>query len=57
MPKFGIDQNWFCQIITAYELDDPAHAKPHPYSGLTILETQKIRANEAIMVGDTVTMC
>lgn len=52
MPKFDIDPSWFVQIITAYDLDDPSHAKPHPYSGLKILETQDINPEDAIMVGD-----
>jgi phosphoglycolate phosphatase-like HAD superfamily hydrolase len=52
MPKFGIDPDWFVQIITAYDVDDPSHAKPHPYSGLKILETQGIAPENAIMVGD-----
>jgi phosphoglycolate phosphatase-like HAD superfamily hydrolase len=52
MPKFDIDPDWFVQIVTAYDLDDPTHAKPHPYSGLKILETQNIKPESAIMVGD-----
>jgi phosphoglycolate phosphatase-like HAD superfamily hydrolase len=52
MPKFGINPNWFVQIITAYDLDDPSHAKPHGYSGLKIMETQKVAPENSIMVGD-----
>jgi phosphoglycolate phosphatase-like HAD superfamily hydrolase len=52
MPKFDIDPNWFTQIITAYDLDDPSHAKPHAYSGLKIMQTQGIDAKNTIMVGD-----
>lgn len=55
MPKFNIDPNWFVQIITAYDLDDPTHAKPHPYSGLKILETQHVKPENAVMVGDAKT--
>lgn len=40
------------QIVTAYDLDDPAQAKPHPYSGLKILETQNVKSENTIMVGD-----
>lgn len=52
MPKFGINPAWFVQIITAYELDDPSHAKPHAYSGLKIMETQNVNPENTIMVGD-----
>ncbi len=52
MPKFNINPDWFAQIVTAYDLDDPTHAKPHPYSGLKILKTQNVKSENAIMVGD-----
>lgn len=52
MPKFNINPEWFVQIVTAYDLDDPAQAKPHPYSGLKILETQNVKSENTIMVGD-----
>lgn len=52
MPKFGIDPSWFSQIITAYDLEDPSHAKPHAYSGRKIMEVQNVPAENTIMVGD-----
>lgn len=51
MPKFGIP-DVFAQIITAYDLDDPTHAKPHPYSGLKIMGTQGIPPEKTVVVGD-----
>ncbi len=44
-PKFNIP-DIFSQIITA------THAKPHPYSGQTILSTLGIAPERAVMVGD-----
>ncbi len=52
MPKFGINPDWFQQIVTAYDLDDPSHAKPHPYSVRRILKTQNVAAENTILVGD-----
>jgi phosphoglycolate phosphatase-like HAD superfamily hydrolase len=52
MPKFDINPEWFVQIMTAYDLDDPSHAKPHAYSGLKIMETQAVTPEKTIMVGD-----
>jgi len=52
MPKFGINPSWFSQIITAYDLEDPSHAKPHAYSGLKIMETQGVAPKHSVMVGD-----
>lgn len=51
MPKFNIP-DIFSQIITAYDLDDPTHAKPHPYSGQTIMQTQEVTPERTVMVGD-----
>lgn len=51
MPKFNIP-DVFSQIITAYDLDDPTHAKPHPYSGQTIMQTQGVAPENTMMVGD-----
>lgn len=51
MPKFNIP-DIFSQIITAYDLDDPTHAKPHPYSGQTIMQTQGVLPEHTVMVGD-----
>jgi phosphoglycolate phosphatase-like HAD superfamily hydrolase len=51
MPKFNIPPV-FSQIITIYDLDDMTHAKPHPYMAQKILETQGIKPEEAVLVGD-----
>jgi phosphoglycolate phosphatase-like HAD superfamily hydrolase len=50
-PKFQIP-DVFSQVVTIYDIDDFAHAKPHPYVVNKILETQNIRPYEAILVGD-----
>lgn len=42
----------FSQILTIYDIDDLAHAKPHPYMLNKILESQNVSPDEAIMVGD-----
>lgn len=52
MPKFGIDAGLFAQIITAYDLDDPNHAKPHAHIAETIMQSQSIAPENTIMVGD-----
>ena len=44
--------NVFSEIMTVYDLDNPAHAKPHPYLILEIMKRLKVRQSEAIMVGD-----
>lgn len=49
--KFDIP-NVFSAIKTVYDLDDPSHAKPHPYLILEILKELKIAPGEAAMVGD-----
>lgn len=51
MPKFNIP-DIFSQIITAYDLDDPTHAKPHPHSGQTIMQTLGVAPEHTVMVGD-----
>lgn len=51
LPKFNIP-DVFAQILTIYDIDDIAHAKPHPYMVEKILETQNILPNEAVVVGD-----
>jgi len=51
IPKFGIP-DVFAEVVTAYDLDDPSHAKPHPMSVKIILERTGYGANEAVMVGD-----
>ncbi|NCU38418.1 HAD family hydrolase [Candidatus Saccharibacteria bacterium] len=42
----------FSQILTIYDIDDLAHAKPHPYMIKKILESQNVSSKEALMVGD-----
>lgn len=51
MPKFGIP-DVFAQIITAYDLDDPMHAKPHPHIGQKIMADQGFSTENTAMVGD-----
>ncbi len=50
-PKFNIP-DVFAQVLTIYDIDDLAHAKPHPYMANKILETQHIQPTEAVLVGD-----
>lgn len=50
-PKFNIP-DVFSQIITAYDLEDPTHAKPHPYIGRTIMQTLDVEPARTVMVGD-----
>jgi phosphoglycolate phosphatase-like HAD superfamily hydrolase len=50
MPKFQIP-NVFKQIIFAYDVE-PAKQKPDPYTVNHILETQQMRPEEAVVVGD-----
>ena len=49
--KFNIP-DVFAQVLTIYDIDDIAHAKPHPYMAQKILETQKVKPEEAVLVGD-----
>ncbi len=51
IPKFGVPEV-FSQIISAYDIDDPEKAKPHPYVAQQILGKQKIEPGQAILVGD-----
>ncbi|HSW80011.1 MAG TPA: HAD family hydrolase [Candidatus Saccharimonadales bacterium] len=51
MPKFNIP-DVFAQIFTIYDLDDMSHAKPHPYIVQKIMETQGVKPEETILVGD-----
>jgi HAD superfamily hydrolase (TIGR01509 family) len=51
MPKFHIP-DVFAQIITIYDLDDMTHAKPHPYIAQKIMETQGVKPEETVLVGD-----
>jgi len=50
-PKFQIP-DVFAQVLTIYDIDDLAHAKPHPFMANKILETQNIKPEEAVLVGD-----
>ncbi len=52
MPKFGISQDLFVQIMSIYDLLDQSRGKPHPDMIEVILSKQKINPTEAIMVGD-----
>lgn len=49
--KFSIP-NAFKEIITVYELDDPSHAKPHPYMLQEIMRRLNVLPNETVFVGD-----
>lgn len=51
MPTFGIP-NVFQSIVTAYDLDDPSHSKPHPKSAEIILAKAGFDPKDAVMVGD-----
>lgn len=51
IPKFGIP-DVFSQIVSAYDIDDPAKTKPHPHMAEHILKTQNILPSEAVLVGD-----
>lgn len=51
IPKFGIP-DVFSQVVSAYDIDDPTKAKPHPHMAEHILQTQNILPSEAVLVGD-----
>lgn len=51
LPKYGLER-YFTQIMTIYDLDDAAHAKPHPYMAQKLMEAQGISPEETILVGD-----
>lgn len=53
-PKFHIP-DVFVQVMTIYDLDDPAHAKPHPFMANKIMEDQGIAPDEVVLVGDAAT--
>ncbi len=42
----------FAQIVTIHDLDDMAHAKPHSYIAQKIMETQGVKPEETVLVGD-----
>lgn len=50
-PKFHIP-DVFSQVLTIYDIDDLAHAKPHPFMVNKILATQNVKPEEAVLVGD-----
>ncbi len=50
-PKFNIP-DVFAQVLTIYDIDDIAHAKPHPFMANKILQDQGFLAEEAVLVGD-----
>ncbi|HSD55862.1 MAG TPA: HAD-IA family hydrolase, partial [Candidatus Saccharimonadales bacterium] len=51
-PKFGISKDIFAKIMTIYDLDDMAHAKPHPFMPQKIMEETGIKPEETVLVGD-----
>jgi phosphoglycolate phosphatase len=51
MPKFNIP-DVFAHIISVYDLDDPAHGKPHPFMPNKIMETEGMMPAETVLVGD-----
>jgi phosphoglycolate phosphatase-like HAD superfamily hydrolase len=51
IPKFKFP-NVFTQIVSAYDIDVPSMAKPHPHMAELILNQQGISADETILVGD-----
>lgn len=51
MPKFAVP-DVFSQIESVYNLDNPGHAKPHPFMLQKIIKEQKVPASNTIMVGD-----
>lgn len=51
MPAFAIP-DVFAEVITIYDLDDMAHAKPHPYMVEQIMKHQQIPSDQTILVGD-----
>jgi phosphoglycolate phosphatase-like HAD superfamily hydrolase len=51
MPRFGIPPV-FAQIVSVYDTQDPAKAKPNPYMVETILGKQGVSAAEAVLIGD-----
>lgn len=51
MPRFNIP-DVFSQIVTIYDIDDLAHAKPHPFMVDKILQTQHVAPEDVVLVGD-----
>lgn len=54
IPKFGIPEV-FSQVISTYEIDDVDKHKPHPYMLEKIMETQKVKPENTVYVGDAKT--
>jgi len=52
LNKFHIP-NVFNQIMTHHKLPDLKLVKPNPYIAQTILKTQRVEAQEAVVVGDS----
>ena len=50
-PKFDIP-DVFSQIATIYDVDETMYAKPHPYMIEQIVQTQRVRHEESVLVGD-----
>jgi phosphoglycolate phosphatase-like HAD superfamily hydrolase len=51
IPKFNFP-DVFRQIISSYDIDDVEKQKPDPFMVEQILKTQKVKPNEAVLVGD-----
>lgn len=51
-PRFNIPEDIFVKIMTIYDLDDMAHAKPHPYMPEKIMEAAGVKPEETVLVGD-----
>ncbi len=52
MNKFGVDPNLFVQIVTSYDLADKNRGKPYPDMAVQIMQTQQVKPEETIIVGD-----
>jgi phosphoglycolate phosphatase len=51
-PKFHIP-DVFTEVVTIYDLDNPAHVKPHPLMANQIMKSVGVTPQEAILVGDS----
>ncbi len=51
IPKFKIP-NVFVEIATIYDIDDIAHAKPHPFMAQKIMRTAGVKPEDTVLVGD-----
>jgi len=51
IPKFQVP-DVFSQIISSYEVDDPAKQKPHPFILQEIMKTQHYQPAETLFIGD-----